>query len=389
MSPDEWLPEIPDGLDPLSPNAGGPGDPKDVVGREEELNRLIEAVTIGGGAHVTGERRMGKTWLVKKLQDQLASTATAIYVSAEGNPDSFRARLLDELRRNRRVGHHVSRWEKEIGGEVRLNFGVFGITLTGKATKAASTKAESKDLDVLDLLSSASGGPVVLIIDEITSLCNELGPKQAAEFLGGLRNRRQSGGPPLVISGSIGLHHALDDFTPVNDLWPVPVGPMKDADAVVLAARLLLGIGVEPTSRLVGTIVRETSGIPFYVQGVVDQLRYRDDLNVDAVVTDCLGHNLWQTEHYLTRLRDYYGRKDEACARAILDVVAVTESPLSIDDIHAKVIASHPTMSITRDRLLDLLIKLEKDNYLTREGDADTMSSSLLARIWRLHRRLP
>lgn len=389
MSSEKWPPDIPDGLDPLSPNAGGPGDPKDVVGREEELNRLIEAVTIGGGAHVTGERRMGKTWLVKKLQDQLLNTVTAIYVSAEGNPDSFKDRLLDELRQNRRVGHHVSRWEKEIGGEVKLNLGVFGITLTGKATKAASAKAESKGLDVLDLLGSASGGPVVLIIDEITSLCNKLGPKQAAEFLGGLRSRRQSGGPPLVISGSIGLHHALDDFTPVNDLWPVPVGPMKDADAVILAARLLLGIGVEPTPELVGTIVRETSGIPFYIQGVIDQLRYRDDLDVDAVVADCLGRNLWQTEHYVTRLRDYYGRKDEAYVRAILDVIAVAGAPLSIDDIQAKVVANHPTMAITRDRLLDLLIKLEKDNYLMREGDADTMSSPLLARIWRLHRRLP
>lgn len=82
------------GLKPLSPNPGEMSDPDDLVGRERELARLHEAVT-AGGAYVTGERRMGKTWLVKRLQEELVETVTAIYVSAETSElDIFSDRLL-------------------------------------------------------------------------------------------------------------------------------------------------------------------------------------------------------------------------------------------------------------------------------------------------------
>jgi len=382
-----WLPEIPEGLEPLSPNPGGPGEPDDLVGREQELARLHKAV-LAGGAHVIGDRRMGKTWLVKKLQNDLKETVTAIYISGETSSlDVFTDRLLKELRGNRRVRDGIKKWEMEIGGEAKLNIGVAGLTLTAKATKAADQAP--KQLDVLDLLVSQR---VVLIIDEITRLCQSLGPDDAREFLSGLRSRRQSHGLPLIISGSIGLHHALPDFTPVNDLWEVKVGPLGRDEAVILAARLLLGIEVEPTPQLVADIVLETSAIPYYIQGVVDKLQYRKDLDsptiVSDVVTECIADNSWDTEHYLTRLSEYYDPKGVACARIVLDMVAVSEKPVSIDALGARITASDPDLALTRDELLDLINNLEKDHYLARVGDADTMASPLLARIWRFHRRL-
>ena len=383
----EWLPEIPEGLEPLSPNAGGPGEPDDLVGRKVELGRLHEAVR-AGGAHVTGERRMGKTWLVKKLQYDLADTVTAIYVSAETKKlKLFSDRLLDALRQNRIVGKKIKDWEMEIGGEITLNFGIAGLTLNAKATRHAG--AAPKQLDVLDLLSSPKNGPVVLIIDEITNLCKALGSEKAQEFLSGLRSRRQSGGPPLVISGSIGLHHALSDLQPINDLWMVEVGPLATDEAVILAARLLLGIGVEPTPRLVAQIVRETSAIPFYIQAVVDQMRYHKDIDVEALVDECLTRNIWHTDHYDTRLDSYYGPQRVAHARAVLDIIAISDKPLDIDIISSTMTARNPSLHLTRDEMLDLLDKLEKDHYLVREGDADRISSALLARIWRRRRRLP
>jgi len=382
----EWRPKIPAGLEPLSPNPGGSGEPDALVGREQELNRLHEAVR-AGGAHVTGERRMGKTWLVKKLQVDLSETVTAIYVSAEtSHLDIFAQRLLAALRQNRLIHDRIATWEKEVGGELKLNVGVAGLTLTAKATKAAGEALPG--LDVLDLLSSQPGGPVVLIIDEITHLCHSLGPKEAREFLSGLRARRQSGGSPLVISGSIGLHHALDDLTSVNDLWTVKVGALEQSDAVILAARLLLGIGVKPQSALVADIVRETSSIPFYIHAVVDRLRYRQDLDVAAVVGECITDNAWDTDHYISRLMEYYGEEGATRARAVLDEVAMSKEPIGVDALRAQVVGTNPDLTLTRDTVLDLLDKLEKDHYLVREGNADRMSSPLLARIWRHHRRL-
>ncbi len=384
MNNDAW--EIPDDLEPLSPNPGGYGSPDDLVGREQELARLHAAV-VNGGAHVTGERRMGKSWLIRALREQLDDTVTAIYVSAETSSlDQFGQRLLAAMREHRLVAPRVARWEKQVGAEVTVNIRIAGITLSAKGSRSAGDRA--KQLDVLDLLGSQPTGPVVLVIDEITHLCHALGPNDADEFLSGLRARRQAGRLPLVISGSIGLHHALDDFAPINDLPTVKVGSLRDDEAVILAARLLRGIGVEPTRPLADEIIRETSAIPFYIQAVVDRLQYRDDLDVAAVVQDCLTEGVWQTEHYVTRLDNYYGPEDAARARAILDVFALDERPLEPDVVLARAQARNPDLGITRDVLLVLLDKLEKDHYLIRENDADRMSTSLLARIWRHHRRL-
>jgi len=382
----EWLPQIPEGLEPLVPNPGGIGDPDALVGREVELTRLMEAVS-AGGAHVTGERRMGKTWLVKKLQDELADSVTAIYVSAEtDNLSLFEDRLLAELRRNRMVKETIHRWGLDFGGKLQLKILKSGITLTGHAQRAAGTG--DQELDVLDLLASQPRGPVVLIIDEITHLCRHLGPEAAGEFLSGLRARRQSGGVPLVISGSIGLHHALANLRPVNDLWTVMVGPLTRDDAATLAARLLLGIGVPPEPTLVVDIVRQTSGIPFYIQAVVDQFRYRGDCDVTAVVDQCIASDVWQTRDYVERLKLYYGADDARRARVVLDLIATADRPVSAETISARLEIDGGGLATDWDDLLHLLDNLERDHYLVRDGEGDRMSSTLLARIWRHHRRL-
>jgi len=382
----DWLPDIPSGLEPLRPNAGGGGDAASLVGRKQELARLHEAVA-AGGAHVTGERRMGKTWLVKTLQEELEDTVTAIYVSAETDTlDLFGERLLQALREHHIVGKKVRDWEVQVGGELKLNIGVVGLTLTGKRTRAALDAGEpAKGLDVLDLLGKER---IVLIIDEITYLCKKLGPETASAFLHDVRARRQSGGSPLVISASIGLHHALNDLRAVNDLWPVVVGPLTTDDAVELAARLLLGIGVTPTPQVVADIVRQTSGIPFYIQGVVDQMQYRDDQDVAAVVAYCIANNVWQTTEFVTRLLEYYGDAGAKQAEAVLDIVATCDKPVDMVDMEFRLAIDHQDLGVTRDDLLKLLTKLEMDHYLVREGNADRMSSPLLARLWRHHRRL-
>jgi hypothetical protein len=48
--------------------------------------------------------------------------------------------------------------------------------------------------------------------------------------------------------------------------------------------------------------------------------------------------------------------------------------------------ADHPNLVMSHDALLDLLVKLQKDHYLVREGDLVRISSPLLARIWRHYR---
>lgn len=379
----DWPSQIPSDLTPLTPNPGPPGDiVRDMVGREQELAQLQEAVH-RGGAHVTGERRMGKTWLLRRLQADLESSVTAIYVSAETSDMTvFAGRLLSALRENQAVSEKVSRWEKSVKGEATLNLGIVKLAVTGEATKAASGAPEA--LDVLDLLRSPRTGPVVLIIDEITDLCKHLGPHDATEFLSGLRARRESGAQPLVISGSIGIHHAIKDMTPLSGLTTVNVGPLAEPDAAVLAARLLLSIRISPTPQLVDDIVQQTSGIPYYIQHVVNEWRSHPDLNVPELVEYCLAHRLWEIDHYDTRMPDYYGA-DAPRARAILDFVSEFDDQMTVDvnTISTRMKTDYSDLAGSRDQLIALLDDLVKDHYLIRERNAVRFSSPLLRRIWR------
>jgi len=375
-------------MEPLYPNPGGPVDPEDLVGRRDELQRTHEAVA-HGGAYVTGERRMGKTSLLAKLESELvAAGRTVLRISAEtSSPDVFAQRLVVELRKNHVLSPQVKRWEKEIEGSVGLAIGQTGFKLTGKAKRAAD---EPREIDVIELLASAcERDGAVLIVDEVTVLCSALGPDAALELLRGLRAERQGDQRiQLVLSGSIGLHHAVPDTQPINDLWRVEVGPLALPEAEELTQRLLLGIGMSCDGAMVADIVTVTSGVPFYIQAVVDRLRSQPTRPVADIVERCIIENEWHTQHYVKRVEDYYGRDSAPVALALLDEFAsASPSGLTIEQVQSRVGASLDHAP-SRDVLIDLLQKLEMDHYLIREGDVDRMSSPLLATIWRVHRRL-
>ncbi|MDQ1742122.1 MAG: hypothetical protein QOE23_461, partial [Pseudonocardiales bacterium] len=67
----------------MTTNPGGVVDPADLVGRDRELARLQRSVTTGG-AKMLGDRRMGKTSLLRALSKSLDSAGhSVIRISAE------------------------------------------------------------------------------------------------------------------------------------------------------------------------------------------------------------------------------------------------------------------------------------------------------------------
>ncbi len=139
--------------------------------------------------------------------------------------------------------------------------------------------------------------------------------------------------------------------------------------------------------QLVTDIVVTTSGIPFYIQAVVDRLRAQPGVPVADIVERSIVDSDWHTKHYVTRLDDYYGA-DALVARAVVDELALAHpAALGIDELLSRVALSFEE-PLARDLVINLLDKLETDHYLVRDGNSDRMTSALLATIWRLHRRL-
>src|SRR4051794_15141721 len=106
---------------PMTTNPGGVVDPDDLIGRDRELNRLMRSVTTGG-AKLLGDRRMGKTSLLRVLEQQLRMAGhTVVRVSAETeDPAVFSRNLIEAMRANRVLGREWGRWQQEFGGELTI-----------------------------------------------------------------------------------------------------------------------------------------------------------------------------------------------------------------------------------------------------------------------------
>jgi hypothetical protein len=385
---------------PMTTNPGGVVDPQDLVGRDVELVRLLHSVETGG-SKLLGDRRMGKTSLLRKLEEQLRPVGhTVIRVSAEtSDPATFGRNLLDAMRSVHALGREWPHWEREFGGELKVNVGVFGLKLTAKAS---SGDREPPAVDLFQRCAEVTrhSGPYRLsfIFDEITVLARALGertPGGADEFLRTLRVPRQElQGVSMILAGSIGLHHVVSDLSVVNDLDSVVVGPLTDPEALYLARCLLRGAGIARAHEvaIAETIAEQTCAIPFYIHKLVQELGERGMTNprrteVVDLVDDALRNDRWEMRHYLDRIPIYFGA-DAELVTSMLDAYAVSDSPLTVDDLSARLDAVDLERRPSRDTLLSIVVRLEADHYLVRVDAADRFATSLLRRAWRELRRL-
>ncbi len=377
-------------LEPLQPVAGGVVDPAQLVGRERETTALLRAIA-DGGAYVVGDRRMGKTSLLRKAKDELEQVGhIVVYVSAETDSlTNFTDGLLQAIRSEARLGKRWASWTKDFEGEVTLGVAGQGLRLKG----AVRNGAREPETDLFALCSEAvrrAGAPsLVIMIDEIAQLAYFLAesePSSGAEFLRTLRRLRQGqqSNVSVVLAGSVGLHHAVDDTTVLNDLPRIPIGPLPDSDAVVLGRRLLLGVFGADDPRLAEELAVACSGIPFYLHRMIGTLGQQyveiPDVDVDDLVTSALDSNAWETDHYFTRIAKYFP-EDAALVVHLLDDIAGADS-MTVDELQRSAVSTFFDEPPTRQLTGEVLDKLRLDHYLDYAHDEYSFATSFLQRAW-------
>lgn len=377
---------------PIQANVGGPIDPGDHIGHGYELDEVVRSVE-SVGALLTGDRRMGKTSLLRKAEQLLSQEHVLLRISAETDDvELFGRRLLEVLRGHHVFAEEVERWN------VLVDVGYRGIRLQRRADGGPETEDSSDDLFAW-AAARAAPAKLVVIIDEITVLVMALDRQRrgaAVEFLRSLRRPRQElDNVAVILSGSLGLHHALQDGAPINDLQKVRIGPLADDDAVFLSRCLLLGEEIEtPDEAAVARAMAEQSdGIPYFLHHLAAAARRRgatltpDDVGAfrDAALDD--PDDPWNVRHYRDRLATYYGADAELVAH-MLDGYAKVDGPLDVEGLISQLSAVELDDRPSRDALLPLVERLESDHYLERRGHADEFSSLILRDAWRRMRRL-
>src|SRR3978361_1321781 len=98
----------------MAANTGGPVDPNDHVGHDDALDEVLLS-TDSVGTLLTGDRRMGKTSLLRKVESLLTPDHVVLRVSAEtGSIELFASRLLNTLHRTSAFAKELENWHVNV-----------------------------------------------------------------------------------------------------------------------------------------------------------------------------------------------------------------------------------------------------------------------------------
>ena len=389
--------------------------------REDEIAVLDQHVRDGTHTLLTGQRRMGKTSLVRELLRRMEgrTDVKTAFVDLEDARDPADAiveialatrNLVPLARRTMNLSRalvwkvrnlQVSAEYQEMRIQLRANIHVGNWKRKGNAI----------------LKNLVTGGPrVVLAMDELPLLVNRIlsGPDQgmrpeqindAGEFLSWLRRNAQSrrGRLCLVVSGSVGISPILKraGLSAMMNVFSVyELKPWSESTASDCLNALAATYGVElPRTVRKAICGRLRSCIPHHVQQFFDALHRHLTLagRPNATLTDAdtayrndmVGvRGQIDMDHYEERLKIVVGTDGYKVALELLQQAA-RESvlrPNSIDDYEAMLGASNDPGTHLIPFVLDVLVQ---DGYFVRQRSEYRFASGLLEDWHRARNGLP
>jgi hypothetical protein len=387
---DKWQDCIDEPVTPFPVNVGGVLAPEHLIGRQQSIEAVNTFIVDSPGVVLTGDRRIGKTSLLGKLEsDYLEVGHHVIKVSAETTKaETFASNLVTALGPQGWLADEKKRWT------VDIVVSKWGVTLrrTGK-------NGEKSQEDLFEWAAKrAAPNLLIVIIDELTVLLQALSvePADAVEFMHSLRRARQAHpNLKMIFAGSIGLHHVVPDgHGTTNDMQRVQVGALEPCEAVHLARCLIAGMQLvtDDERALAEAIARTADSIPYYVHYVVQRLVQRDGSSSADLPPNMMTEAMNDAEdpldfrHYDTRLKNYFG-SDAPTVRKMLDHYAM-DGASTLHDVITR-LRGDGVKQLDRDAMLSLLNRLERDHYLVRLADgSNDFSSELLRCAWIAMRRL-
>ena len=319
----------------------------DFFNRERELQILETRVRERNHILLTGQRRMGKTSVLRELGRRLEGDGWIfLFADVEGATcaeDAIAdiAQAVHPVRSiSSRLATGMKRW---IGDNIEeLSASEFRVKVRA-GLDAGSWRRHGEQL-LRDC--AAHDQPVLLVIDELPIFLKRMlrgddGAQRVDEFLSWLRGVLQAlgnGSPVLIVSGSIGLGPLVKRLgipDRINHLDPFRLGPWDRATSVKCFERLVESHGL-PVADGVANAVYDALGvgIPHHVQSFFARLRdfammqSQDRVTVEdvrEVYRNALLGPSGQNDlvHYETRLKEGLEDENYSIAMEILAEAAI------------------------------------------------------------------
>lgn len=244
--------------------------------RADEMSRVLDAMRAGGRLIVYGERRLGKTTLLRRAAERIAREGgVVVYVDAWAAADAAAVarRILEQLPRSWLLGERAADLLRTLAGMVTL-----GVSSTSGAPvirldpgqRRLPDDAVQRLIRALDGAAGHADGPVVLVLDEFQKLEDRTGIAPAE-----LRGLAQECGHLAVILSGSAQGTIVELMAPDAPFYGVPaleVGPIDGAHLARWLRSKLERAGVEISPGASRRIVERAEGITSYVLELGNQV---------------------------------------------------------------------------------------------------------------------
>ena len=383
----------------------------DFFDRESELQVLDARVRAGNHTLLTGQRRMGKTSLLRELGRRLEDEGwVLLFIDVEGATcaEDVIADIAQAVHPIRPIGTRVAtrlgrfiglRWFTENVEEVSAL--KFRMKIRAGLT-AGNWRRHGEQL-IRDC--ATHDHPILLVIDELPIFLKRVlhkhddGARRVDEFLSWLRGVLQgidANYPVLIVSGSIGLAPLVQRLgipDRINYLDPLRLGPWDRHASNACFQRLAASHRLRVEEGVANAVYDAIElGIPHHVQSFFARLREftimheRDRVtvaDVDTVYRTALLGPSGQNDlvHYQTRLKDGLEDDSYTIAMEILAEAAIQETftPMArrcLEQCYAPVVDDVPS------RIAEVLDVLVHDGYIEAAADGFRFPSRLLKDWW-------
>ena len=342
------------------------------------------------------ERRTGKTTVLKKMLANTPAGFIGIYQDLEGisSPGEFVEAVGLKLR-NRFNFMHRAFYE----GDRFLNRFAGGQAQGIKLPEEKQKNWKSHLPGLIQKVTLKEDQRLLFFWDELPLMLYNIkaksGPGVAMDVLDVIRNLRQDLNVRMVLTGSVGLHHVVDELrkggysnAPVNDLYQADVSPLSREYSLELARRLLQGenIPVDDLDAVAQEIAETSDDVPYYIHHLIVSLKSTNKLAdqhaVQKVAQDSLSiaSDPWNFRYYKVRIETYYSDEEAPVAYAILDALSHETGPMGLDELFNQVKSKYKIKD--RELVKYVLRLLELDHYVSGSAETQFQFRSKLIKTW-------
>ncbi|MEM1324659.1 MAG: ATP-binding protein [Bacteroidota bacterium] len=326
---------------------GIPSRGKDFFPRDKIIDKIYRRLDAGSSIYLAAPRRVGKTSIMRFLEDNPRTDYHFIYITTESIHDIERyyERLIDEILESDAIREITTKrstaaqFIKQVFSKVqKIKLSFLEIEVTDSSSQNSFQATFEELISKFEKLEET----LIVMVDEfpqtVENIRDRSGKEEAEKFLQLNRQQRQQAARNIrfIYTGSIGLPAVVKKLTStkvINDLNVIEVPPLSELEATALTTQLLNNYRIPFQEETISYLLETIKWlIPFHIQLAVQELidvyeakeQALTPKSVDSALDQLMNiRNDIYFEHYYGRLEDAFPKQSYLFAIAFLDELAV------------------------------------------------------------------